>query len=227
LKYFGGQPKDNEHCAEFISRCFDKTSGGFADHPGGKPDAITTAIGLMAVVEAKLPVKDYRDAAIAYLEEHAKSFEEVRLAAAALEAIDGRSEKTANWLDQIAGMRNQNGTYGKSDGVARATGSAVAAVLRLRGDVAHRDKVIHALKAGQRPDGGFGQEGRTGSDLDSSYRVVRAFVMLKEKPAVERMLAFIARCRNSDGGYGSAPGQPSQVGSTYNAAIIQHWLADK
>src|SRR5438105_343078 len=82
----------------------------------------------------------------------------------------------------VAALRNEDGTYGKDDGITRSTGSAVAAVLRLHGNVAHRENVVRALKAGQRSDGGFGQEGKRGSDLDSSYRVVRAFVMLKEKP---------------------------------------------
>jgi hypothetical protein len=50
--------------------------------------------------------------------------------------------------------------------------------------------------------------------------------MLRAKPAdVERLRAFIAKCRNADGGYGVAPGQPSAVGSTYFAGIVLHWLA--
>ena len=58
LKYFGGTPKEKKTCTEFVHSCFDKAMGAFADHPGGKPDAITTAIGLMAVVELKMPVKE-------------------------------------------------------------------------------------------------------------------------------------------------------------------------
>ena len=227
LKYFGGGAKDKQACAEFINRCFDKTTGGFGDFPGGKPDAISTAIGLMAVVEVKLPVKDYSDAATAYLDDHAKSFEDVRLAAAAMEAIGGHSPMIQRWLAQITKMSNQDGTYGKGDGVARATGSAVAAILRLGAEVPQREQVVRALKEGQRADGGFGQEGKSNSDLETSYRVVRAFVMLKERPDAQRMRAFVAKCRNDDGGYGIAPGQASQVASTYFAAIIQHWLAEK
>ncbi len=226
LKYFGGQAKDKESCAGFVNRCFDKATGGFADKPGGSPDATTTAIGMMAVVEVKLPVKDYSEAASKYLATHARTFEEVRLAAAAMEAINERSPQTEAWLDQIAKMRNGDGTYGKGDGMARETGGAVAAVLRLRGTVEQRDNVVRALKSGQRSDGGFGQQGKTGSDLETSYRVVRAFHMLKEKPDSERLRTFIAKCRNADGGYGIAPGQPSQVGSTYFAAIILHWLEE-
>ena len=44
---------------------------------------------------------------------------------------------------------------------------------------------------------------------------------------IERCRAFIARCRNDDGGYGVAPGQASQVSATYYAAIILHWLDEK
>jgi prenyltransferase beta subunit len=226
LKYFGGQAKDKESCAAFVHRCFEKATGGFADKPGGSPDATTTAIGVMAVVEVKLPVKDYSEAASSYLAKHATTFEEVRLAAAAMEAIEERSPQTETWLAQIGKLRNEDGTYGKGDGIARATSGAVAAILRLGGTVERRDNVLRALKSGQRSDGGFGQEGKRGSDLETSYRVTRAFHMLKEKPDSERLRAFIGKCRNADGGYGIAPGQPSQVGSTYFAAIILHWLED-
>jgi hypothetical protein len=36
--------------------------------------------------------------------------------------------------------------------------------------------------------------------------------------------SFVAKCRNADGGYGVAPGQPSNISGTYFAAIILHWL---
>jgi prenyltransferase beta subunit len=226
LKYFGGQVKHQQASADFVKSCFDKATGGFAEKPGGDPDATTTAIGLMAVVEVNLPVKDYSEAASTYLAKHARTFEEIRLAAAAMEAIQERSSQTEAWLAQIAQMRNEDGTYGKGDGIARATGGAVAAVLRLGGTVEQRDNVLRALQAGQRSDGGFGQEGKRGSDLETSYRVTRAFHMLKEKPNSERLRAFIGKCRNADGGYGVTPGQPSQVGATYFAAMILHWLEE-
>jgi hypothetical protein len=50
--------------------------------------------------------------------------------------------------------------------------------------------------------------------------------MLKAKPETAGVLAFIDKCRNSDGGYGVAPGQPSSVSGTYFAGIIRHWLAE-
>ena len=74
-----------------------------------------------------------------------------------------------------------------------------------------------------------GKEGARASDLESSYRTMRAVYMLSKtfktgKPDKDRLREFIARCRNDDGGYGVAPGQPSAVGSTYYAGIILHWL---
>jgi prenyltransferase beta subunit len=178
----------------------------------------------MAAVELKLPLDNYRDAAVNYLVKHVESFEDIRIAAAGLEAVGTRPSAADYWLEQIAKLRHADGTYGTGDGVARATGGAVVAVLRLGGTVEHRENVLRALKAGQRPDGGFGKEQAQTSDLESCYRVVRAFVMLKEKPDAERCRSFIAKCRNPDGGYGVAPGQASSVGATYYAAIILHWL---
>src|SRR5262249_24090086 len=126
---------------------------------------------------------------------------------------------------QVAALRNPDGTYGKGDGVARDTGSAAVVVLRLGGAVSQRDQVVQALKKGQRGDGGFGKEKAPGSDLETTYRVMRAFFMLKERPDdVPGLRAFLAKCRNADGGYGVAPGQPSGVSGTYYAGIIQYWL---
>jgi prenyltransferase beta subunit len=226
LKYFGGEPKDKEECLRFVQKCCSAADGGFADYPGGKIDVATTAVGLMALVELKAPLDDFRKTAVDYLAAKAKTFEEIRIAAAGLEAVHERPAQADVWLEQLARMRHPDGTYGKGDGMARATGGAVVAVLRLGGQVEHRDEVVKVLKAGQRADGAFGKEGTPTSDLDTSYRVMRAFHMLKTKPDAERLREFIGRCRNADGGYGVAPGQSSQVGSTYYAATILHWLAD-
>ncbi len=227
LKYLGGEAKDRKAAARFTESCFDKSSGGFADTPGGKPDVFNTAVGGMAVVATKLPVDAYADPIIKYLDEHAKSFEEIRIAAAGLESIGKKSPKTDAWLAEVAKLRNADGTYGKGEGVARDTGGAVALVLRLGGKVEQPANVLKALKAGQRPDGGYGKADAKESDLETTYRVMRTFMMMKEKPDVARLRGFIAKCRNADGGYGVAPGQKSSVAATYFAAIVQHWLEEK
>jgi prenyltransferase beta subunit len=228
LKYFGGQPRDLKASGRFVESCFDKPTGGFADRPGAQPDALTTAVGIMAVVEAKLPPEPYADAIVRYLGENAKTFEEIRLAAAGLEAIGKQTPQADAWLKQIADMQNPDGTFGKDKGAARDTGSAVAAILRLGGKIDHPDRVIQTMKDGQRPDGAFGKGDVEVSDLETSYRIIRSLHMLKEKPAhPNRVRAFIARCRNADGGYGVAPGQLSSAGGTYFAAIILHWLDEK
>src|SRR5258707_8952250 len=51
LKYFLGTANDKAAAAKFVQKCYDATTGGFADAPGGTPDVFSTAIGLMAVVE--------------------------------------------------------------------------------------------------------------------------------------------------------------------------------
>lgn len=230
LKYFGGEPRDKKACAEFVERCYHKKSGGFTDQLAGttkqQPDVITTAVGIMAVVELKMPWEPYQDA-LAFLSDHAKEFEEVRMAAAGLEAVNQRSPRTEAWLHQIDALRHRDGSFGQGDGAARATGGAVAAILRLGGKLTQREQALQTIRAGQRPDGGFGKEGSKTSDLETSYRVMRALHMLKEKPADSRKFKeFVAGCRNKDGGYGAAAGQPSSAGGTYFAAIILHWLAE-
>ena len=72
-----------EHAA-FVLTCFDPKTGGFAE-PGGKPDVPTTSIGVMAAAELGIPKEKYAKS-MDYLKENAKTFEEVRIGAAAVEA---------------------------------------------------------------------------------------------------------------------------------------------
>lgn len=227
LKYFGGEPRDRASCVRFVQSCFDKTSGGYADQPGGKPDVFTTAVGIMAAVDLGVLGETERQAVLKYLGENVKNFEDIRIAVAGLERMGGTLPPQATaWKEQILKMRNPDGSFGQGPGLARETGSAGVALLRLGVKPAELEATLPALKAGQRPDGGFGKAFATDSDLETSYRVLRCFVMFKQKPKDPAALqGFIAKCRNADGGYGLAPGQKSTVASTYFAAILQHWLA--
>jgi prenyltransferase beta subunit len=224
LKYFHDKVRDRERCTRFVRSCFDPVAGGFADQPRAQVDVACTAVGVMAAAELGLPLAEYKEPTIRYLAEHARGFEDIRIAAAVFEVTGWSSSRFEWWLEQIATLRNPDGTYGQGDGQARMTGSAVVSVLRLGGRVEQRENVVRILKAGQCLDGGFGKDGTTGSDLESCYRVVRAFSMLKERPDAQRCLDFVARCHNTDGGYGVAPGEPSSASATYYATIIRHWL---
>jgi hypothetical protein len=165
---------------------------------------------------------------VRYLGEHARTFEEIRIAVAGLEAVGKRPAQADDWLKEIARLGKQDGTFGTGEGVARDTGGATVIVLRLGGRVEDPKAVIATLNRGERPDGGFGKAGTAGSDLETTYRVARCYHMLKAKPAAaDKCREFIGRCRNSDGGYGVAPGQPSSVAGTYFAGIVLHWLAEK
>lgn len=227
LRYFGGAARDKEACQKFVLSCHDARTGGFADSPRGKPDVIVTAVGLMALVELKVPTAKYEKAAIAYMTEHARTFEEMRMAAAGLETIGKTSDKNREWLGKLSRMRNADWTFGKGEERPRLTGGAVAAVLRLGGKVEAKG-VVKALDAGQRKDGGFGQEKVDGSDLETSYRVMRTYHMLKARPGrADDLKKFVASCRKKDGGYAIIPGGPSSAAGTYFAGIILHWLEQK
>ncbi len=226
IKYFGGQVKDEKPIREFVTRCHDAKTGGFADSPAGKADVFATAIGLMAIAELKMPVERYRAGAVKFLEENAKNFEDIRIAAAGLESVNARAATTDVWIRQIRKLQNPDGTFGTGDGKARLTGAAVVTILRLGGTVDHRENVLEALKEGQRLNGGFGA-GKMPNDADlaTGYQVMRAFHMLKAVPnSVEGLRTFVEKCRNEDGGYSNTPGTESSVGATYYASIIHSWL---
>jgi prenyltransferase beta subunit len=226
LKYLGVKlPFAKDAGVKFVESCYDPASGGFADMPGGKPDVVTTAVGAMAVAALDMPIKDYRKGVRDYLGQHVQTFEDIRIAVAGLESFNTVSSHQDEWLELIIRKRHSNGTWGQGPGTARETGSAIVAVLRMKGPVVQRDNVLKTLKDGQRPDGGFGTVDAEGSDLESTYRIMRAFIMLNARPdSVEGVRSFVAKCRNDDHGYGVRPNQPSSIGATYYAAIITHWL---
>jgi prenyltransferase beta subunit len=227
LKFFGGAPPDRAGCRRFVQLCFNPATGAFVDHPGSpsKPDVATTAVGLMALVELEIPLDRFRQRAVDFLAEHAAAFEEIRIAAAGLEVVKARPAQAAEWIEALKRMQAPDRTFGTGDGKARATAGGVVTLLRLGAQVEHPEDVATAIRAGQRADGGFGQAGAAESDLESGYRVLRALAMLRTKPAdVAKCSAFIARCRNPDGGYGVAPGKPSSVAATYYAASMLRWL---
>ena len=219
LKALGGDVPDKDAAAKFVKSCFDDKTGGFADRPGGKPDVAVTAVGLMACAELGLDADPAVAKAVKYLQESAKEFEEVRIAAAGLEAVKTFPKDTVEaWI----AVGRKAGT-----GDARTTGSATALILHLGGemDAAARTKAAEAMKAGQRADGGFGKADAKIGDPETTYRVMRALRLLEEKPkdaaAVEK---FVAGHRNADGGYAAEAGKPSSASGTYYAVTILKWL---
>jgi pimeloyl-ACP methyl ester carboxylesterase/prenyltransferase beta subunit len=222
LLHVGGSVPDVLGCVKYVKSCRD-SGGGFAPAPGGKPDVISTALGLMAAAELKVVDAAMIEGAVSFLGSSAKSFEEVRMAIAGLEAVHGSSPDFPRWHEQIQGMRNPDGTFGDGPGQAFATGGASAAILRMGLKLDKRDAVIAAIKAGQRPEGGWSKDAGP-ADLGSTYRVMRALYMLGEKPDVERLLGFIARCRSSDGSYASAARGAGDLAGTYTATIVIRWL---
>lgn len=228
IKYFGGKPTGTDSTKKFVLSCLDEKTGGFADRPNGKPDVVVTAVGLMALVELKVPTEKYEKRAIAFMDENAIKLEEIRMAAAGLETVGKKSDKSDDWGKRLMGMKNRDGTYGKGKELARETGSWVACLLRLGGKVNDPDAVVKKLDEVQRDDGAFGKGDADHSDLETTYRVMRTYHMLKKKPAKEKELrAFVAKCRNDDGGYGVVPKLPSTASGTYFASIVLHWLDEK
>jgi hypothetical protein len=225
LHYLGGDIKDKDACIKFVASCHDAESGGFSDVPKGKPGVFETAVGLMAVTELKMPADKYADGASKYLAENAKTFEEIRIAAAGFEAIKKKSPQEKAWLGEVLKID----VLGNGPGQSRATASAVVTILRLGSKPPAPGECIKVLKAGQRQNGGWGKaDDEIASDLETTYRVMRCFVMLKARPDnIEGVRSFVAKCRNADGGYAVAPGQPSSIGGTYFASIITHWLKEK
>jgi acetyl esterase/lipase len=222
LKYCAGSIKDVPACIAYVKSCFDSASGGFAPTPGGKADVNTTASALMALSELKLATSDMTDKAVAYLTDHAKSFEELRIAVAGMEAVQKTSPAFADWTAKVNADRNPDGTWGQGAARAFNTGGAAAALLRMGVKLDKVDAIVAAMRAGQRADGAWSKDDGP-TDLPTSYRIMRTFYMLKEQPDIDRIRSYIARCRQSDGGYASTPGGVADLSGTYYACIMTYW----
>ena len=225
IKYLGGEVPNLDKVRAFVASCHDPESGAYADAPGGKGDVTLTAVGIMAAAELE-KARNFGPS-VAYLAKSAESFEQKRMAVAGMEAAGKFDPVIKTWFAEIREHKNPDGTYGTDEIKTRQTGSVAAMFLRAGEKLPddERKAVLTALQAGQRPDGAFA--GAKGTDLETTYRVMRAFHLLKEKPKdVARLKEFIGKCRNADGGYGVAPGQPSTVGGTYYAAVVGKWLGE-
>jgi hypothetical protein len=228
-RYFDGEVPHKEKVAEYVRGCFDKASGGFNDRPGdGKTDAFVTASGLMAAAELKLPIDDYLGA-LKFFDKNIKHFDELRLAVAATETVGKEMPHNPTVKKLIRDMRASievvREKKGGAKALARMTGSIVVTLLRLGEKVPNEATMRKVLLDGQLRDGGYGKENADKSDLESTYRVERALMMLKIQPKqVEAMRSFAAKCRNEDGGYGVQPGMPSSAAATYFASIVLHWI---
>jgi hypothetical protein len=219
LKYLGGRLPGRSRTVQYVRSCYDPAAGAFADRPGGTPDVRSSAFGLMSLVELGEPLTAVAGPVTAYFAKNATSVADIYIAEAALAAAEIKPPRPSDWQAAFDATRNADGTYGKS---VADTARAVVTTLRMGEPVAERARMVRILREAQRPDGGFAAMGDA-SDLSTTYPVTRAFFMLMERPDLDRLRAFVARCRNADGGYGAMPGQPSNASATYDASIILHW----
>lgn len=225
LKYLGAKVPNPEKHAAFVLTCFDPQSGGFAEIPRGTETVYTTSVGVMAAVELGIPKEKFAKA-MTFIHEKANSFEEARIAAAAVESWGVRDcpfplDPWFTLLEKIG----SDGTVEGGDDSARLAGATAAMRIRLGKPIENTKPILEVIENGRRDDGAWGRLNADGSDLESTYRVIRGFHMMKTKPKdTARLREFLQKCSNPDGGYGISPGEPSGVGPVYFATIITHWL---
>lgn len=236
LKYLGFPllKAEREVHAKFVLSCYDPKTGAFAE-PGGKPDVTITAIGVMVAAELEIPHDKYAKA-MDYLKANAKTFEEVRIGAAAVEAwgVKDCPFKLDEWKEIAKDQGMKKATIeALKDGEARSLGSVVAFNLRLGFTKREDSAAGHWLAQGQRDDGGWGKEGEKSSDIETTYRVMRAFTMVPERKGDNQkwldraaVRKFVESHRNKDGGFATKPGEASSMSGAYYCAIVSKWLDD-
>jgi len=227
IKYLGAEVPNKDKHAAFVLKCYDPATGTFAE-PGGKADVASTSIGVMAAAELGIPHDKYAKA-MDYLKENAKTFEDVRIGAAAVEAwgVKDSPFKLDAW-HEIATKDVPKELPPFKEGGARLIGSLTALIHRLGLQKESDSKpatIARLLDAGQLPDGGWCKQGETTSDIESTYRVMRAYMLLKQTPKDPKALReFVESHRNKDGGYATKPGDKSNMSGAYYAVIITKWL---
>lgn len=223
LKYLNAKPPEPTKTARFLLSCYDKESGGFAE-PNADVNAMSTSIGILGATDLGLKPAQFPKA-LDYLRETAKGFEEVRLAAAAVEAW-GPNDPPSDWDDWLVLIRQEDKRVAEDTaGLARLKASTAVSQLRLGDKLADPKQTLKILRSGQQPDGGWSRSAAQPSDLETSYRVMRAFVMLDEQPSdTAAVRKFLSNHAHPDGGYRLEPNGSAHLGATYFALIIGHWL---
>ncbi len=184
LKYLGVDIPNKKKHAAFVLKCYDPKTGTFAE-PGGKPDVASTSIGVMVAMELGIPKEKFAKA-MDYLKENAKTFEEVRIGAAAVEAwgVKDCPFKLEQW-QAVATKEISTKLPPIRDGGARMIGSITAFTWRLglqKDTDSKPNQIAQLMDLGQLTDGGWSKQGEKASDIETTYRVMRAYMLLKEKP---------------------------------------------
>lgn len=222
IKFFGGEVTDKEKVTKFVMSCYDEKTGAFAE-PGEKPTVAMTSVGVLAATALGIPKEKYKKA-MEYLKENAKSFEDYRIGAAAIEAFGMDETFVMGW----SGNASLKFLESDDHDSPRAVASFAALPLRLGRSIKNkqdRERVTRVILEGPMKDGGWGKPDAKTSDAETTYRVMRALMLLKEKPKdAEAVAKFVASCRRKDGGYGVDATAPSSMSGVYYAAKISEWL---
>ncbi len=231
LKLLGVKAPSPEKDISFVASCVDGT-GAFADRPNDKATTTLASIGLLLATDLLMHKNPEYAKLIQFnkrlVQNDAKSFEEIRMAAAVFEGLGEVPIRRNEWVRLLRATQNNEGGYGPSGSRLRDTGGVVAAFLRLKEPLAKQEKqaLMEFLLSGQGKDGGFGVTESAPSELDSSYRIGRALWMLGVTPDVKRMRAFLEKCRTPSGAYSVHPGEEPTLVDTYRALIISSWLRE-
>ncbi len=221
LKFFGGELTDKEKVQKFVLSCYDEKTGAFAE-PGDKPTVAMTSVGVLAATSLGIDKAKYKKA-MEYLKENAKTFEDYRIGAAAIEAYglkEGGLDAT-DWVNAAVKVIDVDSK------TPRGFASAMALRVRLgfKLDDTQRLGARTILRNGQLKDGGWGKDDAKTSDAETTYRVMRAFMLMEDGPRdAEKVKKFVASCRRPDGGYGTDATAPSSMSGVYYAAKISEWL---
>ncbi len=233
LKVLGVKAVQPELDTAFVRKCVEPGTNYFVTRPGEKSTVMTSAGGIMTAVAVGLgDVADFKpvlEANSRRLQLEAKSYEEIRLSAAAFEALGEEPRVRREWIHQLRKTQGNDGGYGPENSRLRDTGGVIAAFLRLGETIPDREKQVYLeyFLESQKHGGGFGMTVDSPSDMDSTYKVGRAIWLMRESPNVQKLTAFLKKCHTANGGFADRPGDEPTLSDTYKAVLVSSWLKEK
>ena len=222
LALLRADPEAPEATRAFVHSCRDPASGGFSDRPGGPPGVFATALGLIALrtLEDAGALEAAQGPALRFLAERSASEADHFMAIAAHEECRLRPPFPPAAVAFFQGSQRDDALFGA--GGPRASAIAAGALLRAAQTLSRPEVVAACLRAAQRPDGGFAEDGGP-SDLTLSYMVMRALTLLRAAPDLARLRSYLEILTGSEGGYAGAAGSPATADATYHALSILDW----
>ncbi len=201
---------------QFLDQCYDPVHGGIGATPGENSSLSSTY--------AALETYDMMGVLINFTSNNLKRNKTIEFIVSQQNDDGGfkmgNDTSTLETLGVLAGFSNTT-TYDTNESSTQSTFFAMASLFKLNARfAANRTTLIHWLRAGQNPDGGYGNQIGYHSDVTSSYYALNTIQLLGQNPMSKIALTeFIKNAQTTDGGFAPLPLLASYLDSSPSFSV--------